>query len=210
MARRAKKEIRAYGIRLLLSHHPEVRKLKRLNIPAHHGNKLWTSSWLLMDYIKRRGFPKRARVMDVGCGWGLAGIYCAKKHGAVVIGVDIDPEVFPYLRLHADINEVKITIMKKSFEGITGNYLKNIDVLIGADICFWDSMIDPLKRLIRRALGAGVRMVLISDPGRSTFEKLGRYLREERRGEILDWEVQRPRRIQGQILRVTEETHPKI
>ncbi len=165
---------------------------------------------MLMDYIKRRGLPKKARVMDVGCGWGLAGIYCAKRHGAVVIGVDIDPEVFPYLRLHADINEVKITIMKKSFEGITGNYLKNIDVLIGADICFWDSMVDPLKRLIRRALGAGVRMVLISDPGRSTFEKLGRCLREERRGEILDWEVQRPRRIQGQILRVTEKTHPKI
>ncbi|NIR16386.1 MAG: methyltransferase, partial [Desulfobacterales bacterium] len=80
----AKKEIRAFGLRVLLSHHPEVRKLKRDNIPSHHGNKFWTSSWLLMDYFKRRGLPKRSHVMDVGCGWGLAGIYCAKNHGAVV------------------------------------------------------------------------------------------------------------------------------
>lgn len=203
MAMHAKKEIRAFGMRVLLSHHPEVRKLKRDNIPSHHGNKFWTSSWLLMDYFKRRGLPKRSHVMDVGCGWGLAGIYCAKRHGAVVTGVDIDSEVFPFLRLHAEINGVRISTMRKSFQGLTVNHLKNVDVLLGADICFWDSMIDPLKRLIRRALRAGVDMVLIADPGRTTFDRLGKYLCEELKGEILDWEVRRPRRIEGQILKVT-------
>lgn len=203
MARHAKTEIRAFGIRVLLSRHPEVRKLKRDNIPSHHGNKFWTSSWLLMDYFRRRGLPKRAHVMDVGCGWGLAGIYCAKKHGAVVTGVDIDSEVFPFLRLHAEINDVRITTMRKSFQGVTGNHLKNVDVLLGADICFWDSMLDPLEKLIRRALRAGVDMVLIADPGRSTFDRLGEHFCDEMKGEILDWEVRRPRRIEGQILRVT-------
>jgi predicted nicotinamide N-methyase len=197
------KEIRAFGIRVLLSRHPEVRKLKQDNIPSHHGNKFWTSSWLLMDYFRRRGLPGRARVMDVGCGWGLAGIYCAKKHGAVVTGVDIDPEVFPFLRLHAEINGVRINTMRRSFQGLTKNHLRNVDVLLGADICFWDSMVDPLKKLIRRALRSGVEMVLIADPGRSTFDKLGEYFCDEMKGEILDWEVRRPRRIEGQILRVT-------
>jgi predicted nicotinamide N-methyase len=140
--------------------------------------------------------------MDVGCGWGLAGIYCAKRYGAVVTGVDIDSEVFPFLRLHAEINGVQLTTMRKSFQGLTGPHLKNVDVLVGADICFWDSMIDPLKRLIRRALNAGVEMVLIADPGRTTFDKLGKHLCEELEGEILDWVIRRPRRIEGQILRV--------
>jgi predicted nicotinamide N-methyase len=203
MARHANTEIRAFGIRVLLSRHPEVRKLKRDNLPSHHGNKFWTSSWLLMDYLRRRGLPKKARVMDVGCGWGLTGIYCAKNHGAKVTGVDIDSEVFPFLHLHAEINDVRINTMRKSFQGLTGNHLKKVDILLGADICFWDSMVDPLKKLIRRALRSGVEMVLIADPGRSTFDKLGEYFCDEMKGEILDWEVRRPRRIEGQILRVT-------
>ena len=205
MARPTKTEIRAFGIRVLLSRHPEVRKLKRDNIPTHHGNKFWTSSWLLMDYLGQKGLPKRAHVMDVGCGWGLAGIYCAKEHEAVVTSVDVDSEVFPYLNLHADINRVQINTMRRSFQGVTGRHLRNVDVLLGADICFWSSMVDPLKKLIRRALRSGVGMVLIADPGRSTFEKLGKYFCKEMKGEILDWEVRRPRRIEGQILKITSE-----
>jgi predicted nicotinamide N-methyase len=202
MSNAVKTDIRAHGVRVLLSRHSEIRKLKRLNTPSFHGNKLWSSSWLLMDYFKRRGLRKGARVMEVGCGWGLAGIYCAKKHGARVTGVDKDSEVFPYLRLHADINKVKITTMKKAFAGVRDEDLKAFDVVIGADICFWDAMVDPLKRFIRRALGAGVRVVLIADPGRPTFEEIGQYFVKKGRGEIFDWTTQRPRRIRGRILKI--------
>jgi predicted nicotinamide N-methyase len=202
MDNNTKKEIRAYGIRVLLSRHPEVRKLKRLNFPSNHGNKFWTSSWLLMDYFKRRGLPNNSRVMEVGCGWGLLGIYCAKKHGAAVTGVDIDPDVFPYLRLHSEINNVEITTLRKGFNGLTGRLLTNVDELIGADICFWEKMVDPLRRLIRRSLRAGVQRVLIADPGRSPFEDLGEYFVERGRGQILDWSIRHPRNIQGRILEI--------
>ena len=140
--------------------------------------------------------------MEVGCGWGLAGIYCAKKHRAMVTGVDIDPEVFPYLCLHADVNEVKIRTMKRGLEGLRGEHLRDFDIMIGADICFWDKMVDPLKRLILRALRAGVHLVLIADPGRSPFDELGQYFIKKGIGEMLDWTVQRPRRIQGRILKI--------
>ncbi len=175
----AKTQIRAYGIRVLLSRHAEIRKLKRENTPGFHGNKFWTSSWLLMDYFKRRGLQKGAHVMELGCGWGLAGIYCAKKHDASVTGVDIDPEVFPFLNLHADINGVKINTLKRSFSGLASQDLKGLDVMIGADICFWEKQIEQLKRLIVRALRQGVGLVLISDPGRPTFDKVGGIFPEE-------------------------------
>jgi predicted nicotinamide N-methyase len=197
-------EIRAHGVRVLQACHSLVRRLKRQNTPAVHGNKLWASSWLLIDYIKHQGLKKDTRVMEVGCGWGLAGIYCAKKHGALVTSVDIDPEVFPYLQLHADINRVKVTPMKRSFNGLTREHLKDVDIMIGADICFWDSMVAPLKGLVRRALRERVGQVLIADPGRTSFEDVGDYFIKKWGGRIFDWTAQRPRRIQGRIL----EIHP--
>jgi predicted nicotinamide N-methyase len=189
-------------VRLLLSHHPEIRKLKRLNSPSAHGNKLWKSTWLLVDYLHRRGLPEDLRVMEVGCGWGLLGIYCAKKYGARVISVDLDPEVLPYLELHARINEVKLSIMRRDFDSVRSKHLKEVDLLLAADVCFWDTLEKPLKNLTLRALRAGVKQVLISDPGRPPFEDVGEYFVSKRGGEILDWTAQRPRRTEGRILKI--------
>ena len=197
-----KTQIRAYGIRVLLSRHPQIRKLKRHHTPSVHGNMHWASSWLLMDYFRRRGLAEGTRVTEVGCGWGLAGIYCARRHGAIVTGVDVDSEVFPYLRLHSDINNVEIATMSKSFNKLTQSHLKDVDVLIGSDICFWDSIVDPLKGLVRKAVRAGVQLVLIADPGRPPFEELAGYFTDNSGAEVLDWNVGRPRRISGQILRI--------
>jgi predicted nicotinamide N-methyase len=202
MGKARKTYIKAYGVQLLLSRHPEIRKLKQFNTPSAHGNKLWKSSWLLMEYFYRRGLPHGARVLELGCGWGLAGIYCAKKHGAIVTGADIDDEVFPYLHLHEDINGVKISTMKTGFAGLTGKHLREFEVMIGADICFWNSLVDPLRKLILRALRAGVRLVLLADPGRSPFEELGEHFVNKRGGRILDWTAQRPRRATGRLLEI--------
>jgi predicted nicotinamide N-methyase len=203
MNNKVKKEILAYGLRILLSPHPEIRRLKRENTPTSHGNKFWTSSWLLMDYFKSNGLSEGSRVMEIGCGWGLTGIYCAKKHNACVTGVDIDPHVFPFLNLHAAINKVNIKTMKKSFDELTGKSLSETDILVGADICFWDEMVAPLQRLIERALRSGVKTVLIADPVRSPFEKLGDYFKDNMGGEIVEWSVKSPRHIQGKILKVS-------
>ncbi|MCG6916830.1 MAG: methyltransferase [Deltaproteobacteria bacterium] len=207
MIRRRKKYRQAYGVRLLLSQHPEIRKLKHFNAPSVHGNRLWKSTWLLMDYLHRRGLPKDVRVMEVGCGWGLLGIYCAKKYGVKVTSVDVDPEVIPYLKLHARINEVDIATVRKDFDGLRTKHLQKIDVLIGADICFWDTLVKPLKNLILRALRARVKQVLISDPGRPPFEEVAEYFISKKGGEILDWTAQRPRRSEGRILKIGNMTN---
>ena len=209
MTNREKTEIRAYGIRALQSRHPDIRKLKRFHTPSVHGNKQWASSWLLMDYFKHHPLPKRARVMEIGCGWGLTGIYCAKKYGAIVTSVDTDPEVFPYLHLHADINKVHVSTLHQKFNKLKENDLHNIDVVIGADICFWDKMVHPLKRFINRALRVGVQLVIIADPARSPFEKLSKYFVKKGKGETLDWSVQHPRNIAGQLLNINNHIGKK-
>jgi predicted nicotinamide N-methyase len=197
-----KKNTLDYGIETLRSNHKMIRDLKRLHTPSYHGFRLWPSSWLMMDFIKFKGLIKGSRVLDAGCGWGLTGIYCAKNYDSIVTGFDIDSEVFPYLHMHADINGVNIVTLNQGFDEFTHEQLKHFDILIGTDICFWDSMVDSLKELILRSLDSGVRMVIIADPGRSPFEELGRYFIEKGNGEVRNWTIYHPYLIQGRILSI--------
>ncbi len=202
MSQSCRSEVNAYGVRALLSRNSRIRKLKRKHIPTIHGTKQWSASWLLIDYIHSCGMGRDSRVLDVGCGWGLAGIYCAKGHGATVTGVDSDPEVFPYLRLHARLNGVNIDTMSLDFDSLNHSLLAGIDVVIGSDICFWDTMVEPLKALIRRAIVSGVRAVIIADPGRPPFEDTARYFTRNNMGRVFDWTARAPHSTQGRILRV--------
>ena len=189
-------------MRVLLSGHSDVRRLKRRVMPSRHGNRHWSSSWLLMDYLEKAGLSRGARVLDVGCGWGLAGIFCAKRFQASVTGVDADPDVFPFLQLHALVNGVKIHTLRRDFTRVSTETLRAFDLLIGADVCFWDELVLPLKNLMRRALRAGVGGALIADPGRPPFLAVGEHFVSSSKGEILEWVVNQPRSIRGQILRI--------
>jgi predicted nicotinamide N-methyase len=176
--------------------------LKQDYFPSFHGNKFWSSSWLLMDFLSRRGLPRRGLVMEIGCGWGLLGMYCAKKFQARVTCVDIDPDVFPFLELHAEMNRVKITTLKRAIGGLSREHLQGIETLVGADVCFWDNMVLALKRLINRALKTGIKRIYIADPGRSTFEELESFCQDKNLGEAVDWRIRYPRPISGRILKI--------
>lgn len=136
--------------------------------------------------------------MRLGTGRNLL----CKKYGAQVTGVDIDPKVFPYLRLHAEINDVPMTTMLKGFDELTRNHLRNVDVMIGADICFWDNMVSPLEDLIGRALDMGVKLVLIADPGRSSFDKFSENLVKNRSGDMWDRTVEHPYSFKGKVMKI--------
>jgi predicted nicotinamide N-methyase len=202
-----KNEILEYGVRAFRPRHHKIRELKRTHAASCHGFRLWPSSWLLMDFLNGQGLPKGAHVMELGCGWGLAGIFCAKNRGAEVTSVDIDPEVFPYLRMHTQLNDVEVSTMHIGFDDLISKHLKGVDVMIGADICFLDSLADSLERLICRALEEGVQLVAIADPGRTSFERLGRHFVQKMRGEVRDRSVRRPYPIEGRILRIGALLH---
>ena len=199
-------EIRAYGLRLLLSRHPEIARLKRKHTPSVHGNKSWNTSWLLIDHIRKTRLESGAKVLEIGCGWGTTGIFCAKKFAAAVTAVDIDPDIYPYLDLHARLNKVKVEFLNKGFDKISSRRLQEVDMIIGSDICFWEDLIDPLRRLIRRARRASVGRILIADPGRPTFDTLVGSLAPKRGVQVLDRETKKPRHISGKILQITGKT----
>lgn len=162
------------GLILLRSGHREIRRLKRADHhPSIHGNKIWNSSFLIMDELTRSNTVKQdTHLMDIGCGWGPLALFAAKRFGCRVTAVDADADVFPYLDLHAAINRVAVDTRQCRFEQLTKRKLADVDIITGADICFWDELTPVLFNLIRRALGQGTQRIVIADPGRAPFYTL--------------------------------------
>jgi len=200
----SKKRVKAHkfrGVKIPTGSHPEIRKAKRGGAaPSIHGNKLWKSSCLLIDYLKHNPPEHCDRVMDVGCGWGIAGIWCAKYLRSDVISVDADPDVFPFLEIAADINGVSTTPMVSRFEKLTKKKLKRIDMLIAADICFWDELVNPVTNLVNRAVKAGVKQVLIADPERAPFFEIAERCSDAHCAEVVEWSTRSPIKASGSIM----------
>ena len=153
-----------YGVSVPYAHHPILRRLRRSgHQPSIHGTKIWTASKVLIEFLGSPNFNEcPSSIIDVGCGWGLSSIWARKHFGCEVLSVDADPCVFPYLTAISDLNSIT-TIQKPSrFEDLSINELANYDYLIGADICFWDELVEPLSNLIDRALEAGVQGIAIA------------------------------------------------
>jgi len=189
------------GISMPLSSHPAIRRLKRADEqPAIHGNKLWRSSLLLIDYLHRNPPARGLRVLDVGCGWGLISTYCARQFDAQVTSVDADAGVFPYLQTVAALNQVQVTTWQRRFEQLSKRDLAGFDLLVGADICFWDELAAGVGRLVHRAINAGVGKIVIADPERPPFHSMAESVLARHGGELLPRRLSRPVTASGALL----------
>jgi predicted nicotinamide N-methyase len=193
----------AFGVTILHTSHPEVQHLQQHAArPVLHGHKVWPTSFVLLDYLHQRGVPVGARVLDLGCGWGLVGIACAKTFQAQVTGLDADAAVFPYLQLHARRNGVQIATRHGTFADLTPQDLAAFDVIVGADICFWEDLVDPLYQLVRHSIAAGVAEILVADPSRPPFDDLCARCLQQGDAAVLTWTTTTPVADTGRILRV--------
>lgn len=199
--RKPRTEYRFRGVTMPTASHPAIRRLKRQGVyPSIHGNKLWKSSCLLIDYLNRHR-PRHCRsVIDVGCGWGASGIWCAKTLGARVTSVDADSDVFPFLAESAALNGVETTPLVSRFEKLTTRQLSDYDMLIAADICFWDELVNPVYNMVNRAVKAGVKHILIADPERSTFLQMAERCVDRHCADLIDWKTRSPIKASGALM----------
>ncbi len=197
--------INELGVQRMTKYHPAIKALKKEYPTSIHGDKFWPSSYLLMDYLNDHPPKKGTRILEIGCGWGLTAIYCAKKFKCHVTGVDADKDVFAYLDAHAELNQVKINKLHRRFEKLDKSTLANFDLIIGGDICFWDELNDTLFKLFKRAHKAGVQKAVIADPQRQPFIDLCDRLDDHFTHEVWDWELPEPTEADGDILIVDFE-----
>jgi predicted nicotinamide N-methyase len=196
-------ERHAFGLTLLHPSHPEVRRLQRDAVrPSLHGHKVWPTSFVLMDYLHQRGVSLGTHVLELGCGWGLVSLFCAKTFQAQVTGLDADTAVFPYLQLHAQRNGVHIATRHGTFADLAPQELAAFELIVGTDICFWEELVDPLYQLVRHGVAMGVAEILVADPGRPPFDELCARCVQHGDAEVLTWEMTTPVKESGRILRV--------
>lgn len=190
------------GITLLKNRHPDIKRLMAsIDIHTHHGHKVWNTTIMLMDYFRKNPLPIGCRVLEIGSGWGITGIYLAKQFHCDVTAVDIDKNVFPFLHHHADLNRVDIDCVQRSYDKLTVEYLSTFDIIVGGDICFWDELSKKLFKVIKRAMRAQTRTVLC-DPGRQPFYQLVERCETPFDPEYIHYRVNKPRQCEGYILDV--------
>ncbi|MFT5889122.1 MAG: putative nicotinamide N-methyase [Zhongshania sp.] len=190
---------------ILKKSHKIIRRMQRaLPGPEIHGYQIWGSSFLIMDYLLENPPKKRAKIMEIGCGWGILGISCAQHFNAKVTAVDADEHVFPYLDAHATLNDVSIKTRTARYESLSATDLKGHSLMLGGDICFWDNLVKPLFSAITAAREAGVKTIIIADPGRPPFHKLAKRCQKAFGAELLSREISSPKNISGELLIITQ------
>ena len=189
------------GLKILSQKHKRIKSLlKNGNNPEIHGDKVWYSSYFIMDYLLENPIAKKTRVMEIGCGWGLLSIFCAKNFDAKVIGVDADKHVMPLLKLHAKKNNASVKTKVGRYEELKPKHLSKQDIILGGDICFWDELVAPLSKLIQRAMKQNVETIIIADPGRSPFLKLAKHCKKRYNAKMIPVSAKKPNKEDGYLL----------
>jgi predicted nicotinamide N-methyase len=202
------KELKHYTVArdliILKKKNKHIRKLKENGYPLIHGHKVWKSSFLIMDYLDHHPIQQSSQVMELGSGWGLLSIYLNKAFKAEVTAIDADENVFPFLDLHAKINQARIKPKIKKFADIKRGKFRKTDYIFGSDICFWGKLTRELTGLIDRAMESGVKKIVFSDPGRPPFLKLHKRCKKKYSAELIEWDTEVPSSYEGYLLVITQ------
>lgn len=199
-----KHQLTAHGLTFLKPNHPAVKTIRKAHGDANlHGTKVWDSSFVLMDFLLIEPIPDGRVVFDIGCGWGPTTLFLAKSFQSRVLSIDADASVEPYLHLHGELNGVTPVFWQRRLDQLKTADLSMADTLLGGDICFWDSLRDDWKKLIKRAQKAGVRQVLIADPGRQPFHDLTEWARSRYQAELWEHSITSPIKASKYILEIT-------
>jgi predicted nicotinamide N-methyase len=127
---------------------------------------LWVSSVVLAEHLS--GLAAGTRVLELGCGLGLAGIAAARA-GATVTLTDIDPDALLFAAENSGLNlepaqRERVTIAPMDWR--TPIPQRPFDLVIGADIVYERRFFEPLLALLPRVIATG-GAALLAEPDRA-------------------------------------------
>lgn len=174
-----------HGVDYCGSRHPILKQLHEDIPPTFFGSQLWRSSFMVMEYLLEHPPAPDTRVIEVGCGWGLLGIFCAKTFDCDVLLTDKEERVFPYAHAHLELNGVEAETAVLDFRDFKPSHFENRSLMLGSDICFWPEHVGIIKKLIGQAMAAGVKTIILADPGRYPFMQVVRHCEENYHCELM-------------------------
>ncbi len=155
-----------------------------------------------MDYLSDHPPRERAEALDIGCGWGAVSTLLAKNLAAKVIALDIDPLMEKILGLHCELNNCHVSFLNRNLESLNAGDLEPFELIVATDICFWDSTVQDNFKLLRFAINAGCKRILIADPGRPPFWELVDLCAKQFNTEVLSRGIQHQHKTWGFVLKI--------
>jgi predicted nicotinamide N-methyase len=147
----------------------------RLDNPPHlpYWAELWESSRGLAVALTKMNL-RESRVLDLGCGMGLAGAAAAVM-GANVTLVDLESPALLFARL----NTLPYASRIRRVDWETDDLNQRFDLILGADIVYekaqWNFLDEFWKRHITES-----GSILLAEPGRQSGEQFIEWMRERR------------------------------
>lgn len=124
---------------------------------------VWPASVGVARWLMRGPALAGRRVLDLGCGVGLAGVAAARR-GARVTFADVDPHALEFARFNAEHNGADQPEILR-LDWFTQTAPPGFDLVLLADVAYEKMHYEPLLRHIERCVAPGGR-ALLGDPFR--------------------------------------------
>jgi predicted nicotinamide N-methyase len=146
--------------------HPWVRSAYAADEYVPYWPTLWPAARMLAKAVVREPweeYRQPIRVLEVGCGLGLAGVACLAR-GLKVTFSDVDKTALSFAAENARLNGFHdFRAMPLDFRAPPEG--DRYPVVIGSDLMYEARLVEPLVELLRSVLAPG-GMCLIADPDR--------------------------------------------
>ncbi|HTW94549.1 MAG TPA: methyltransferase [Tepidisphaeraceae bacterium] len=138
--------------------------------------ELWESSTAIAEYLARGPSLHNRRVLDLGCGMGLAGAAAAAQ-GAAVLLADIEPLALLLARLNTLPWHDRVRIRRLNWQ--IDRLPEKFDLILGADILYERPQWEYLDAFWTHHLAPGGQ-ILLGEPGRQTGDAFGPWIAQRR------------------------------
>ena len=136
--------------------------------------ELWESSAAIAEFLIAGPSIEKLKILDLGCGMGLAGAAAAMK-GARVLLADIEPLALLLARLNTLPWRQRTRFRRLNWQA--DRLGEEFDLILGADILYERAQWEFLDPFWRNHLAAGGE-ILLGEPGRQTGDEFGRWIAE--------------------------------
>ncbi|SDB05422.1 Lysine methyltransferase [Desulfonatronum thiosulfatophilum] len=113
--------------------------------------KIWPASLPLAIYMQRLIPGPDERVLEVGAGLGLAGLFAAKQGFSVVVS-DIVPEALLFARINALQNNLGESIQVLPIDFVKNGHIGRYHRIIGSEVLYREQFFEPLLAFLRNHL----------------------------------------------------------
>ena len=158
----------------------------------------WAFCWAGGQALARWVLDHRAtivgrRVLDLGCGGGVAALAAARAGAALVAANDIDPLALTMVTRNARLNRATITLLEGDL--LDAPPAEPWDIILVGDLCYSATTSQRLITWLQRRAADG-STVLLGDPGR-------KYLPSAGLTEVAHYAVPTSRELEDQVVRET-------